>query len=77
MYNVVTETPAFLPDMSYSFMKNVDTSYIWITPYKTRKEAEEAAAFIRKNGNHNATTVVEEVDTMQELANQAQELEIL
>ena len=62
MFNVITETPAFLPDMSHSFMRNVHTHYIWITPYATLEEAEEAADHIRKNGTHNATTEIEEVN---------------
>jgi hypothetical protein len=61
MFNVITETPAFLPDMSKSFMQNYHKSYMWITPYTTLEEAEEAAAYLRRVGSTKAVVTIEEV----------------
>jgi hypothetical protein len=61
MFNVITTTPAFLPDMSRSFMQNFHKEYMWTTPYATLEEAEEAKGYIERCGNHKATTTIEEV----------------
>lgn len=62
MFHVITKTPSFNPDNSVSLIHSVHSHYFWISPYATLKEAEEAADHIRKNGNHKATTEIEEVN---------------
>lgn len=61
MYNVITETPAFLPDMSKGFIQNFHTAYMWITPFTTLEEAEKEADYIKRCGNPKAVVKVEKV----------------
>lgn len=61
MFNVITTTPTFLPDMSRSFINNYHTEYTWITPFATLEEAENEAAYIRRCGNFKAVVHIEEV----------------
>lgn len=65
MYNVITETPAFLPDMSRGFIQNFHTSYIWITPYNTLKEAEEAKAYLERTVNKKAVVSIEKIGSVE------------
>jgi hypothetical protein len=60
-YNVITETPTFNCDYSHSMIHSAKGSFIWITPYATKKEADAAAGYIQRCGNIRAVTKVEKV----------------
>ena len=47
MYMVRSEYIKITKDVR-SLIHSEETSYIWITPYKTKKEANKAAAYLRK-----------------------------
>ena len=78
MFHVVTKTKCTrrIPN-SVSLTQTMDSHYLWITPYTDEKEANEAADYLKTVVSRASTVYVEKVDAMDELADQAQELETL